>query len=141
MRFHDQVRSYSVPLGGRRLCLPSVVRVLLVIVPLWLGMVLGFEVAHQALFHRADRLHEATQDKARALARALESERLGTGSCASGLTELALEGYAPLLQSDPWGTRWRLRCYGERGVVESAGPDRRFGTDDDVVALTPGDDY
>lgn len=142
MRFHDHFcPSFArAPLRRGRVRLSSVVRLLLVIVPLWLGMVLGFEVAHQALFHRADRLHQATQDKASSLAAALEAERLGTGTCASGLTELAVKGYAPLLQSDPWGTRWRLRCYGERGVVESAGPDRRFGTADDVVALTPGGD-
>ncbi len=33
---------------------------------------------------------------------------------------------------DPWGGAYRLRTTGDTVVVESAGPDKSFGTDDDV---------
>jgi hypothetical protein len=35
--------------------------------------------------------------------------------------------------TDPWGTPWRIRG-GERIEVRSAGPNRRFGDDDDMVS-------
>lgn len=34
---------------------------------------------------------------------------------------------------DAWGTRYELRSRGDRFEVLSAGPDRTFGTDDDLV--------
>ena len=51
------------------------------------------------------------------------------------LTGLADSGY---LQSDArtddaWGTRFRIVCVGTAATVRSAGPDGRFGTQDDVV--------
>jgi hypothetical protein len=34
---------------------------------------------------------------------------------------------------DAWGTRFRLELIGDRFLVVSAGPDKEFGTDDDIV--------
>jgi hypothetical protein len=36
-------------------------------------------------------------------------------------------------REDAWGTRYQLRSRGESFDVVSAGPDREFGTDDDLV--------
>ena len=33
---------------------------------------------------------------------------------------------------DPWGVRYRIECAGDEITVMSAGPDRTFGTDDDI---------
>jgi len=38
---------------------------------------------------------------------------------------------------DPWGTPYRLRNVGGRWRATSAGPDRKFGTPDDVTAKYP----
>ena len=38
---------------------------------------------------------------------------------------------------DPWRTRFRLRCEGTGIAVTSAGPDTRFGTQDDTVVFAP----
>jgi general secretion pathway protein G len=37
----------------------------------------------------------------------------------------------PRIRSDPWGTPFRYRLVGTNMVVESAGPDGKFGTADD----------
>jgi general secretion pathway protein G len=36
-------------------------------------------------------------------------------------------------RTDPWGTAWKTTCEGKRVIVSSAGPDRQFGTDDDII--------
>jgi general secretion pathway protein G len=35
---------------------------------------------------------------------------------------------------DPWGTPYRLECPSDEIVASSAGPDRSFGTEDDIRA-------
>jgi hypothetical protein len=51
------------------------------------------------------------------------------------LDELVSSGVVDSIPNDPWGGKYRLRAGDDEGtsVVESAGPDRVFGTDDDVV--------
>ncbi|HVW27521.1 MAG TPA: hypothetical protein VHC69_19285 [Polyangiaceae bacterium] len=51
------------------------------------------------------------------------------------LTALADSGYLPgdARTDDAWGTRFRIACSGSSATVRSAGPDGRFGTNDDVV--------
>lgn len=44
---------------------------------------------------------------------------------------------APQKADDPWGTPYRVRCAGSHVSVRSAGPDRRFGTADDVDPDAP----
>jgi hypothetical protein len=39
---------------------------------------------------------------------------------------------------DPWGTPYRLSLVGDGVVVECAGPDKQFGTDDDLRNDTDG---
>lgn len=116
--------------------LAMVVRVLLVVTLIGLGAAAGFELGYRWFRPAPRSLQEATELKARMLASELELELSRTGHCADALTELVRRGYAPTLRADPWGTPWRVRCYAERGTVESAGPDRSFATVDDIVALT-----
>jgi general secretion pathway protein G len=33
---------------------------------------------------------------------------------------------------DPWGNHWRIECTEDEAVVSSDGPDRLFGTKDDI---------
>lgn len=50
----------------------------------------------------------------------------------TSLQELVDEGLMGSVPEDPWGGAYRLRTTGDTVVVESAGPDKSFGTDDDV---------
>ena len=50
----------------------------------------------------------------------------------ASLEELVKEGLMGSVPEDPWGGTYRLRTEGETVLVESAGPDKTFGTDDDV---------
>jgi general secretion pathway protein G len=34
---------------------------------------------------------------------------------------------------DPWGTAYAIECQPDEFIAKSAGPDRAFGTDDDIV--------
>ena len=42
-------------------------------------------------------------------------------------------------KKDPWGNDWRIRCDGTRVIVETDGPDRQRGTEDDVRVPAPQD--
>ena len=37
-------------------------------------------------------------------------------------------------KSDPWGSAWKIECKEDEIFVKSAGRDKAFGTEDDVVA-------
>jgi prepilin-type N-terminal cleavage/methylation domain-containing protein len=38
---------------------------------------------------------------------------------------------------DPWGTEYRIECRPEEIIASSAGPDRAFGTEDDIRVPGP----
>ena len=52
-------------------------------------------------------------------------------ACAQ-IHELGHRGHLHVRLRDPWGTPYRVVRVGERTVWISAGPDRRFGTRDDL---------
>ncbi len=55
------------------------------------------------------------------------------GACPADLATLAEGTKTPLHQRDPWDTEYRLSCPDRsRILVRSAGPDAKFGTDDDI---------
>lgn len=37
------------------------------------------------------------------------------------------------IPKDPWGTEYRYRMINEKYIVDSAGPDMKFGTEDDIL--------
>ena len=49
---------------------------------------------------------------------------------AVGVVVRAFEGEGDVV--DPWGTTYAIECRGDDIVVTSAGPDRAFGTADDI---------
>lgn len=65
--------------------------------------------------------------------RRLEAER-GRLPVGDPTRELEPRYLAPAPRLDPWGTRYRFDLTAEPPVVVSAGPDRRFASEDDVVA-------
>jgi hypothetical protein len=53
-------------------------------------------------------------------------------ACPSRLSEVT--PYMPQLSTfDPWGMAYRFDCNGKQLTVSSAGPDRTYGTTDDIV--------
>lgn len=74
------------------------------------------------------------------LHQALEQFRLDTGRYPSeeeGIASLLKSGpgsvpYVTSLPSDPWGNPFRYRLLESGPVIESAGPDGKFGTGDDI---------
>ena len=55
---------------------------------------------------------------------------------AAGMQE-AHELDAAMSLRDPWGTPYAVECQSEEVIAISAGPDRSFGTVDDIRAPTP----
>ena len=78
------------------------------------------------------------------LRQALDLFRLDNGRYPSeeeGLAALLNSGqgrppYVKALPSDPWGQPYRYRMVESRPIIDSAGPDRRFDTTDDVPLST-----
>ncbi len=74
------------------------------------------------------------------LHQAIELFRMDTGRYPSeeeGVASLLKSGpgsapYVASLPSDPWGNPYRYRLLESGPVIESAGPDGKFGTGDDV---------
>lgn len=55
------------------------------------------------------------------------------GACPADVAALAHATKAKVATRDPWGTDYALSCPTETTVlVRSAGPDTKFGTDDDL---------
>jgi general secretion pathway protein G len=59
------------------------------------------------------------------------------GKCPKSLQDVKASGFINKVSKDPWGTDYELRCPGEKLPnsvdVVSAGPDREFGTPDDIA--------
>ena len=76
---------------------------------------------------------ELAKIQAEMLVEAVEFHRLAKGQIPDSLDELVKEGLMGSVPQDPWGGSYRLRAEAGSFVVESAGPDRRYGTPDDVL--------
>jgi general secretion pathway protein G len=55
-------------------------------------------------------------------------------TCPKDVQDLKAAGIMKKVKKDPWGSAYKLTCPGEHGPVDvvSAGPDKEFGTPDDV---------
>lgn len=76
---------------------------------------------------------ELAEIQAEMLVDRIEFCRAQKDRLAQNLSELIDLGFLNVIPKDPWGGAFRLRIVGDgEFVVESAGPDRRYGTPDDV---------
>jgi len=75
---------------------------------------------------------ELAKIQAEMLVEAVEFFRVERGSLPGSLDVLVKEGLMGTIPEDPWGGTYRMRKTGSGFVVESAGPDRQYGTSDDV---------
>jgi hypothetical protein len=68
------------------------------------------------------------------LASAVATYQIERNRCPITWNELLPGGYvAPRFLVDYWGTRIAFSCSEDEILVTSAGPDRRFGTGDDII--------
>jgi hypothetical protein len=78
-----------------------------------------------------------TRLRVRSVAQAAIEYAIDNKRCPATIDVLADEKYLPKVGlADSWGTRIAFRCSGdhmEDPIVSSAGPDRTFGTPDDVT--------
>ena len=75
---------------------------------------------------------ELAKIQAEMLVEAVEFHRVEKGELPASLDALVKEGLMGSVPEDPWGGSYRLRAEAAGFVVESAGPDRQYGTPDDV---------
>jgi general secretion pathway protein G len=88
--------------------------------------------------HWIDSQRKTAFNEARTVRQAVKARQLEKDSCptfAMLLEDGALDEGSP--KQDPWGNAWRIRCDGARVIVETDGPDRQRGTEDDVRVPTP----
>ena len=84
------------------------------------------------------RLGEAQVDTARndvaAIESASEMYMLQKKKCPKDMKDLKAGGIVRKAKKDPWGTDYQITCPGEKGDIDvsSAGPDKNFGSEDDV---------
>ena len=68
-----------------------------------------------------------------AVAQAVEQYRVLERRCPRDIDTLVTRGLLRRTPTDPWGSAFRMECTRDaRPYVWSAGPDRRFGTADDL---------
>jgi hypothetical protein len=135
--------SVTVPLAPKRPKVPLAVTCLFVVVGAGTLLVLCGGGVLLAVAHHAKPSIEATRARrdaesrerrlvadSRALLDLVAARLEGTAREQGELPEMLAEAPPP----DPWGTPLRYeRRSPDRGLLRSAGPDRRFGTRDDVT--------
>jgi hypothetical protein len=69
------------------------------------------------------------------VAQAVTQYWLDHDKCPSTKSDLVAERYINARNNlkDPWGTAIEFSCSDEKSVARSAGPDREFGTSDDIT--------
>lgn len=76
----------------------------------------------------------ATEIEMRGIIASMYSYRLSTYSLPRNLKILVDEGYIKSnAMYDEWNTEYSFQTFGNRVVIKSAGPDKKFGTRDDIV--------
>ncbi|MGB1699334.1 MAG: type II secretion system protein GspG [Nannocystaceae bacterium] len=75
----------------------------------------------------------ATNDVAQ-IESASEMYMVQKNKCPKDMQELKAGGIVKKSKKDPWGTAYQITCPGEHGEIDvsSAGPDKQFGSEDDV---------
>ncbi|MFN4244957.1 MAG: competence type IV pilus major pilin ComGC [Brevinematia bacterium] len=76
----------------------------------------------------------ATELEMRGIIASIYNYRLSTYSLPVSLKDLVNEGYIKSSALvDEWGTDYKFEVKNNKVVITSAGPDKRFGTKDDIV--------
>ena len=64
-----------------------------------------------------------------------------SGKCPKSMQDLKAGGVLKKVKKDPWGTAYQIKCPGENSSIDnvsSAGPDKEFGSADDVNSWDEG---
>jgi general secretion pathway protein G len=72
---------------------------------------------------------------------ASEMYMVSKNKCPKDMKELKAGGILKKSKKDPWGTAFQITCPGEHSEIDvsSAGPDKQFGSEDDVNSWDEGD--
>jgi hypothetical protein len=74
------------------------------------------------------------RDRLRETEHAIAMYVIDNGRCPRAIDDLVAEKYLPRTDAqDPWGTRIVISCSADGWTASSAGPDKRFGTADDIA--------
>jgi hypothetical protein len=74
------------------------------------------------------------RDRVRAAEHAIAMYVIDNGKCPRAVDDLVAEKYlARAAAKDPWGTPIVISCSADDWTASSAGPDKRFGTADDIA--------
>ncbi len=105
---------------------------LLVVVSLM--ALLAAAVAVGAMRHIGPATESTAETDARSIRAAAQAYLLERGACPADAAELFDEGYLDRASRrvDPWDGEFELTCEGGEIEVASAGPDRTWGTEDDL---------
>jgi general secretion pathway protein G len=111
-----------------------------VLVALAITTLASVAVGFAAYNYYVDSKKKTAFNEARTVRQAVKARKLEKDSCptfAMLVEDDALDEDSP--KQDPWGNAWRIRCEGTRVIVETDGPDRQRGTEDDV-RVPPAED-
>ncbi|MCX8029210.1 MAG: type II secretion system protein GspG [Brevinematales bacterium] len=76
----------------------------------------------------------ATEIEMKGIIASIYNYRLSTYSLPKSLNELVKEGYLKSTALyDEWNTEYKFQSIGNKITITSAGPDKKFGTKDDIV--------
>ncbi len=76
----------------------------------------------------------ATEIEMRGIIASIYNYRLANYSLPKSLRDLVNEGYIKSSAlTDEWGTEYKFELKGNKVIITSAGPDKKFNTKDDIV--------
>lgn len=76
----------------------------------------------------------ATEIEMRGIIASIYNYRLANYSLPKSLRDLVNEGYIKSSAlTDEWGTEYKFEVKGNKVIITSAGPDKKFNTKDDIV--------
>ena len=77
---------------------------------------------------------DAAKNEVTSIQSMAEMYQMQKKTCPKEVQDLKAAGIMKKVKKDPWGTAYKLTCPGEHAPVDvvSAGPDKEFGTADDV---------
>ncbi|MEO0322408.1 MAG: type II secretion system protein GspG [Myxococcota bacterium] len=110
-----------------------------ILVVVSLMALIGSAVAMNVMGSTGHATRQTCETDARAIRAAAEAYFLERGVCPARVMALVDEGYVDRASRslDPWDGEFKLTCDGGDIEVASAGPDRSWGTRDDI--RVPGD--
>ena len=98
-----------------------------------IGLIVG-GVAVAAFGQLGDAKVKTAKSDVAALESASEMFMVSKNKCPKDMKDLKAGGIIKKAKKDPWQSDFQITCPGEHGEIDvaSAGPDRQFGTEDDI---------